>query len=138
MTFTQNPTFGGAAGGGTWLTDTRTSTMLKIIGPTVASGTGLFNVNFDYPAPTTPVPAFSFQWAEVFYSTVGNTRSLLGSGTLSFSNGQFTGSGAFTHFSDIAGTAFAGAPVPLPSSVVLLLSALVFVPGAKNRRAQAA
>jgi hypothetical protein len=98
-----------------------------------APSTGSFTARFNFSGPVRNAPSFSFQWAEVFFD--GTLRHVAGSGSLSYSgsaSGTYTPSAAFTHLNstDIPNLA----PVPLPSSVVLLLSTLVFAPLAKIER----
>ncbi len=111
-----------------------TNQSFKLSGPSVtAPNTGSFTARFNFSGPVPRAPSFSFQWAEVFFD--GALRHVAGSGTVSYSGGatnSFTGSPTFTHLNstDIPNLA----AVPLPSSIVLLLSTLVFAPLAKIER----
>jgi len=120
-----------------WATDTITAGQtLRLHGPNVtAPFSGTFTARFSFSGPASRAPSFSLQWAEVFFD--GTYRHVAGAGTVSYSGGNrgtYTPSPTFTHLNstDIPNLA----PVPLPSSVVLLLSTLVFAPLAKIERRQ--
>lgn len=92
---------------------TGTSDSLVLFGPTAAASTGQVQMRFDYTAP------FALEWAEVMWS--GPTMSLLASGTLAFSKGSWTSSSSFNHIGDMPSPY--AAPVPVPNSLLMLLSA---------------
>lgn len=104
-----------------WNLDANSAGALVISGPTAAAGAGRFTVKMDYV-----VKPFSMQWAEVFFES-GINRILAG-GTLTYSNGGWSGSNVFTRAGDVPHQFTAQSAVPLPQSMVLLLSALVFIP----------
>lgn len=136
VTFSTNPTFGGTMAGG-WSTLARTTTTLRIGGPAVAAGSGRINVRFTYAGPSNPTPNFSFQWAEVFFNSGTNSRTVLGAGSAVFSAGAYSFPDTFTHMNpiDIPNLAVVSAsPVPLPGSAALMLAALPLVPVLGARR----
>lgn len=138
VTFSTNPTFGGTMSG-TWSTLARTTTTLRIGGPSVAAGSGRINVRFSYAGPNNPIPNFSFQWAEVFFNAGTNTRTVLGAGSAVFAAGTYTFPTTFTHMNpiDIPNLAAVSAsPVPLPGSAALMLAALPVIPVLGARRSR--
>lgn len=84
----------------------------------VAPLAGTFTVDFDYSTPT-----FRFQWAEIFFD--GRSNNLLGSGTAMWNGRRWTGSNRFTHLAEVI--APVPAAVPLPSSIMLLTSSVIFM-----------
>lgn len=95
---------------------TGTTDSLVLYGPAANAGAGRVQLRFDYS-----VRPFSFEYAEVLWN--GGEMTLLDSGTLSRGTGSWTSSAAFTRVGDIS-SPFA-APVPVPSSLILLLSTVL-------------
>lgn len=128
-----NLQFAGASFGANmtqWTVTANTGEALVLEGPTtVPAASGRFTLQLDYV--TRP---FSLQWAEVFFDS-GVNRILAG-GTLSYTSGGWVGSNVFTHAADVPYQFSAQAAVPLPQSVVLMLSALVFLPLRRLTRAR--
>jgi hypothetical protein len=93
---------------------TGTLDSVVIFGPTAAAGSGQVQLRFDYTAP------FAFEWAEVFWS--GPTIDLLASGTLAYNRGSWSSSASFTHVGDMPSPY--ASPVPIPNSLLMLLSAM--------------
>ncbi len=114
----------------TWSVQSNTGAQLVLAGSTVAPGAGRFNVTMNFT--TTP---FTMQWAEVFFS--GGFNVVRGAGTLTYQSAGWSNANTFTHLADIP-QQFGAAAVPLPSSLMLLLSSLLFVPLAKLRERRAA
>lgn len=110
-----------------WQTTLATGAALVLSGPAIDSGDGRFSVKFKFRKQP-----FKLQWAEVLFD--GTYNQVMGSGTLQRRGPDWLASSTFTHLGDIPNLA----PVPLPSSIALLLSALVFVPMSKLRRRAAA
>ena len=112
-----------------WNVDIQTPAQLVFSGPTVQPLRGLLRLSFEYK-----VRQVSFQWAEVLFD--GVNYAIQQSGTLHFdstqpSGAQWSGTNVFssanaqyidTYFNLPAATA-----VPLPNSVVLMLSAVAFI-----------
>ncbi len=116
---------------GAWSVESNTGDTLVLAGPVVAATRGRFSLRLDHDRQP-----FSMQWAEVFFDGAFNV--IRGSGTLHYSGSAWTGSDLFTHALDIPNQFSSSAVVPLPSSVVLLLSSLLFVPLRGLRRRAAA
>lgn len=112
-------TFPGVRSG--WTVTMNTGDEVTMRGPRTAPGELRFNATMNYV--TKP---FSIEWAEVFFGTVGNR--VLGTGTLTW-NGGWTATNGFTHFAALA----ADGVVPLPPSVVMLLSACGLLPLMRRR-----
>ncbi len=110
---------------GAWSVESNTGDTL------VLATRGRFSLRLDHDRQP-----FSMQWAEVFFDGAFNV--IRGSGTLHYSGSAWTGSDLFTHALDIPNQFSSSAVVPLPSSVVLLLSSLLFVPLRGLRRRAAA
>lgn len=94
---------------------------LDVLAPTlppIDPATGGVKVKFQYTG------SLSFQWAELFFDGINN--NLLGAGAQTWSGG-WVSSAAFTHLTDIPDLMTAGAAMPLPHAVVLMLSAVVFL-----------
>lgn len=104
-----------------WNLDVDSASALVLSGPAAAAGAGRFTVKMDYQ-----VKPFSMQWAEVFFDS--GINRILGGGTLTYRNGGWSGSDVFTRAGDIPHQFSAQSAVPLPPSIVLLLSALAFFP----------
>ena len=117
-----------------WKASVNDGTQLFLSGPVVAPGAGRVRLRLNYS--TTP---FSFQWAEVYFD---GTKNLLRSGgTLTWervgSSLQWVASSTFTHLEDLNPGLVSpkAAAVPLPASVLFMLSGLV--PSLLRRRARA-
>ncbi len=113
-----------------WSVQSASAAALVIQGPVVAAAQGRFTMGFDYV--TRP---FSLQWAEVFFDS--GINHILGAGTLSYSASGWAGTNVFTHAADVPHQFTTQASVPLPPSVVLLLSALAFLPLRQLRQLRA-
>jgi hypothetical protein len=113
----------------TWNLDVQTPTQYVFSGPTVQPFRGLMQLSFEYK-----VPQVSFQWAEVLFD--GVDYAIQKSGTASFDStqprrSQWSGSTVFSSANaglvDDFFSAPAASAVPLPNSVVLMLSAVAFM-----------
>ncbi|MCZ6665612.1 MAG: hypothetical protein O7B81_09925, partial [Gammaproteobacteria bacterium] len=112
----------------TWINNVLTSAEIVYSGPTVLPPQGQLRLTFDYQ-----VRQVSFQWATVLFD--GVNYAIQGSGTFMFDSTQ-RGSNAWsstTAFSAINTSLIdnyfnnpGAAAVPLPNSVVLMLSAMAF------------
>ena len=116
-----------------WTIATLAPSKIQLNGPQIAPQAGKFKVSFTFSTSR----KFDIQWAEVLFN--GTTTVLQGAGGLTYDNltpGHVVWSDnhhPFTHMNELGLTA-----VPLPGSLVLLLSALVFVPTVGGRRLQRA
>ena len=119
--------FSASADMGGWKADISSPARMVLGGATVAAGAGRFNLLMNYK--TTPL---RLEWAEVLFDHVG--RMVKGYGALGFSNG-WSNSNVATHLIDIPLHPRAAA-MPLPSSVLMMLSALalITVKGLRKRR----
>jgi hypothetical protein len=99
-----------------WKVDLSTPARMVISGPTITPGAGRFNLLMNYK--TAP---FQLEWAEVFFNNITNV--VLGAGTLSFNGGGWSNANVATHLVDIP-LHPAAAAMPVPSSILLMLSAL--------------
>lgn len=125
-----NMSFVGAGFGAdmsTWSVTSNTGAQLVLGGSTVAPGAGRFDLAMNYH--TAP---FTVQWAEVFFSGLVNV--VRGSGTLTYQGAGWSNVDAFSHLADIPNRVIASSAVPLPSSVLLMLTSLLFVPLTKLRQ----
>ena len=113
----------------TWNLDVQTPVQLVFSGPTVQPFRGLMNLSFEYK-----VRQVSSQWAEVLFDGVNYT--IQQSGTASYDSTQrrgrqWSGSSMFSSANANAINAYFNAPstsaVPLPNSVILMLSAVAFM-----------
>ena len=115
---------------GDWTVDSSTGDALVLSGSTLGAGQGRFTLSFDYVARP-----FTLQWAEVFFDS--GVNHLLDGGTLSYGSSGWSGTSAFTRAGDIPNQFAAQASVPLPPSLVLLLSSLLFIPLRRLSRVRA-
>ena len=99
-----------------WKVDVSTPARMVLSGPTVAASAGRFNLLMNFKS--TP---FQLEWAEVFFNNITNV--VLGFGTLSFNGGGWSNANVATHLIDIP-LHPAVAAMPVPSSILLLMSAL--------------
>jgi len=104
-----------------WSVQSSSGSTLVLSGDVVAAGKGRFTLQLDYGKQP-----FSMQWAEVFFDS--GISQILGAGTLSYSKSGWVGTSVFTHGADIPYQFTAQTAVPLPSSVVLLLSSVLCLP----------
>lgn len=104
-----------------WSVQSNSGDALVLTGPTVDARAGRFTLRLDYT--TRP---FSFQWAEVFFDS--GLNRILGAGTLTYTTGGWVGSDVFTRAAAVPHQFAAQASVPLPQSVLLLLSGLLVLP----------
>lgn len=104
-----------------WAVQSVSGAAVVLNGPRLNPGAGRFTLDFDYLSRP-----FSLQWAEVFFES--GARHVLGAGTLTYTTGGWGDSDLFTRGLDIPYQLSAPAPVPLPQSAALLLSALVLLP----------
>ncbi len=120
-------TFGAAMS--LWNVDVQTPTHLVFAGPTAPAFAGSVNISFEYY-----VPQVNFQWAEVLFD--GVNYAIQRSGTLHFDFAQPAGSqlwgtnvfsSANAQFIDNYFNGPIAASVPVPNSVVLMLSAVAFM-----------
>ena len=121
-----NLRFGGQMN--TWINDVLTPAEIVYSGPTVLPGRGRLQLTFDYQ-----LPQVSFQWATVLFD--GVNYAIQGSGTFTFDSTQaprnaWSGTGAFSAVNTLLIDDYFNNPgaaaVPLPNSVVLMLSAMAF------------
>ncbi|MGR8919299.1 MAG: hypothetical protein ACU85V_06755 [Gammaproteobacteria bacterium] len=124
MAFTDLDFFRGLGG---WSVESLTPGEVIASGPQVAPGTGWMRLRFDYQ-----VPQVSFQWAEVLFD--GVSHSIEGSGTIGFDStagflSQYSYSSGFSLANQLAVADYFGAaaPVPLPPSALMLLTAVAFL-----------
>ena len=103
-----------------WKADLHTPARLVLSGPTIGAASGSFNLLMNYK--NTP---FKLEWAEVFFDNITNV--VLGYGTLTYNGGGWSNAGVATHLIDIPLHPNAAA-MPIPSAVVLMLSALALIP----------
>ncbi len=94
-----------------WQAFVNNGSELFMAGNTITANNGRFDVEMEYQT----IP-FGFEWAEILWT--GNTFSILGSGSLFWEN-RWIATNDFSHLGDIV------APVPIPGSMLLLLSALI-------------
>ena len=118
-----NLTFGARMN--TWNVELLTPSTVVFSGPTVQPFRGLLKLQFDYQ-----VPPVSFQWAEVLFQN--DVVQINASGSAIFDPSQRGRQWSTSNAFSAANTAFvtnylAPAPVPLPNSVVLMLSAIGFM-----------
>ncbi len=106
---------------GDWTVQSNSGEALVLAGTTVAAGAGRFSLRLDYV--TRP---FSLQWAEVFFDSGLNV--IQGAGTLRYSGSAWTASNVFTRGADMPNQFASSSAVPLPGSIVLLLSSLLCMP----------
>jgi len=111
-----------------WNVATQLPTKVHIAGPEINAGAGKFRVSLTYSAPR----KFDLQWAEVL--STGATTLLQDAGGLTFDGvtpghfGWHENDHLFTHLDELGLTSnLKLAAVPLPSSVLLLLPALMIV-----------
>ena len=121
-----NLRFGGQMN--TWINDVLTPAEIVYTGPNVLPGQGRLQLTFDYQ-----LPQVSFQWATVLFD--GVNYAIQGSGTFMFDSTQqginawsstTAFSGINTQLIDNYFNNSGAAAVPLPNSVVLMLSAMAF------------
>lgn len=125
LTF-DNVTFGGTATD--WQADSLSPSLAIFSGSQLSPGAGSFVLDFTYNRNSV-----SFQWAEVFFDN--GVVNMLGEGTASFRNSRFgpvwSGSSNFSNANQtFVNDYFANIPaaaVPIPPSIVMLLSAATFV-----------
>ena len=103
-----------------WQADVQTPAWLVLSGPTIDAAVGSFSLKMKYKS--TP---FQLEWAEVFFDTVNNV--VRGYGTLTYNGSGWGNADVATRLRDIPLQATAAA-MPVPSSVLLMLSALALVP----------
>ncbi len=102
----------------------------------VVQGSGLtaggdFDITFDYPGST-----FRFEFAEVLYDSVNDIVTIQGTGKVHYNGKKFTGTPytlSAAQITDINNHMATVAAVPIPSSVVLMMSAIGFM-GIASRR----
>ncbi len=104
---------------GAWKADISSPARMVLSGPTIAGGAGRFNLLMNYK--TTP---FQLEWAEVLFDHLGTV--VKGYGTLSFNGGGWSNSNVATHLIDIPLHPNVAA-TPLPSSLIMMFSALTLV-----------
>ena len=111
-----------------WKADVSSPAHMVLSGPPVAAGAGRFNLLMNYKAAP-----FRLEWAEVLFNSVGTV--VKGYGTLSFNGNGWSNSNAATHLIDMPLHPRAAA-MPLPSSLLMMLSALalITVKGLRKRR----
>lgn len=118
-----NMTFDGVSFGANmtaWEADIQTPAKRVLRGPTIGAAVGSFNLLMNYTS--TP---FKLEWAEVFFDNITNV--VRGYGTLTYNGSGWSNADVATHLIDIPLHANAAA-TPIPSSVLLMLSALALVP----------
>lgn len=111
--------FSASADMGGWQADSISPAHMVLSGPTVAAGAGRFNLLMNYKS--TP---FRLEWAEVLFDHVGAV--VKGYGTLSFNGNGWSNSNVASHLIDIPLHPQVAA-TPLPSSVLMMLSALALI-----------
>ena len=116
--------FGASMSG--WQADRQNPAKLVLRGPTVGAAAGSFNLLMSYRH--TP---FKLEWAEVFFDNVNNV--VRGYGTLSFNGSGWSNANIATHLIDIPLHPVAAA-LPIPSSLLLMFSALALMPLQRLRR----
>lgn len=110
---------------GAWQATTHTPAKLVLSGPTIGPVAGRFDLLMNYKN----LP-FQLEWAEVFFDNANN--AIRGYGTLTFDGGGWSNANVSSHVIDIP--LHPGAVVPLPSSLLLLVSIVLFVPVVHGRR----
>ncbi len=118
-----NMTFDGVSFGTNmpaWHAALHTPARLVLSGPTIGAAAGSFNLVMNYK--NTP---FKLEWAEVFFDNTINV--VRGYGTLTYNGSGWSNADVATHLIDIPLHANSAA-TPIPSSVLLMLSALALVP----------
>lgn len=111
--------FSASADLGGWKADISSPARMVLSGATVAAGAGHFNLLMNYK--TTPL---RLEWAEVLFDRVGTV--VKGYGALGFNGNGWSNSNVATHLIDIPLHPRAAA-MPLPSSVLMMLSALALI-----------
>jgi len=100
---------------------------LVLEGPEVKKSNGKFNIDFQYS-----VAPFTFQFAEVMYDTVANSWTVEATGNITFNGKKLVTPYASNplgsqQIADITAHFSPSAAVPIPSSAVLMVSAVGFV-----------
>ena len=120
--------FSAGADMGGWQAAISAPAHMVLSGPTVAAGAGRFNLLMNYKT----IP-FRIEWAEVLFDHVGSV--VKGYGTLSFNGNGWSNSNVASHLIDIPLHPRVAA-TPLPSSLLMLFSALALITakGLRKRR----
>lgn len=110
-----------------WTVTTITPVKLVMSGPTVGAGQGRFKVLMSYLDKS-----FRMEWAEVYFNNA--MPKVLGAGTLTYGKGGWSNDDSFSHMAEFQLSNVKSAATPLPSSAVMLLSALALGGFARYRR----
>ncbi len=110
-----------------WSITTLTPAKLVMAGPTVDAGRGRFKVLLNYLDRS-----FRMEWAEVYFANAIPT--VRGAGTLTYGKGGWSNDDSFSHMAEFQLSNVKSAATPLPSSAVMLLSALALGGLARYRR----